>query len=184
MRFMTILCLMLVATKFGTSLAHVAELPGKLRLNEATYKAVQPIYYLSGIHPGRARRRIRRNDRACGSALPDAVWNESILVDRRRTSISAGRARNILADDPSGEQLLGQGRCHVGTGLHLLLYFPWSAHGRLDGAAQYLGPFARRYIRVRHAQPALDSRGYVFHRGQDVRAAGGLKCVAMGTRAA
>ena len=46
MRFMTILCLMLVATKFGTSLAHVAELPGKLRLDEATYKAVQPIYYL------------------------------------------------------------------------------------------------------------------------------------------
>jgi hypothetical protein len=45
MRFLTILCLMLVATKFGTSLAHVAELPGKLRLDEATYKAVQPIYY-------------------------------------------------------------------------------------------------------------------------------------------
>lgn len=31
--------------KFGTSLAHVAELPGKLRLDEATYKAVQAIYY-------------------------------------------------------------------------------------------------------------------------------------------
>jgi hypothetical protein len=41
MRFLTILCLMLVATKFGASLAHVAELPGKLRLDEATYKAVQ-----------------------------------------------------------------------------------------------------------------------------------------------
>jgi hypothetical protein len=31
--------------KFGTSLAHVAELPGKLRLDETTYKAVQAIYY-------------------------------------------------------------------------------------------------------------------------------------------
>jgi hypothetical protein len=41
MRSLTILCLMLVATKFGTSLAHVAELPGKLRLDEATYKAVR-----------------------------------------------------------------------------------------------------------------------------------------------
>ena len=45
MRALTILCLLLVATKFGTSLAHVAELPGKLRLDEATYKAVQTIYY-------------------------------------------------------------------------------------------------------------------------------------------
>src|SRR5262245_29425619 len=45
MRFMTILCLMLVAAKFGTSLAHVAELPGKLRVDKATYKAVQTIYY-------------------------------------------------------------------------------------------------------------------------------------------
>ena len=45
MRFLTILCLMLVAAKFGTSLAHVAELRGKLRLEEETYKAVQTIYY-------------------------------------------------------------------------------------------------------------------------------------------
>ena len=45
MRAFTILCLMLVATKFGMSLAHVLELPGKLRLDEATYKAVQAIYY-------------------------------------------------------------------------------------------------------------------------------------------
>jgi hypothetical protein len=45
MRFLTILSLMLVATKFGTSLAHVAERPGKLRLDEAAYKAVQAIYY-------------------------------------------------------------------------------------------------------------------------------------------
>lgn len=45
MRFLAILCLMLVAAKFGTSLAHVAELPGKLRLEEETYKAVQTIYY-------------------------------------------------------------------------------------------------------------------------------------------
>jgi hypothetical protein len=45
MRLLTILCLLLVAMKFGTSLAHVAELPGKLRLDEATYKAVQAIYY-------------------------------------------------------------------------------------------------------------------------------------------
>jgi hypothetical protein len=45
MRILTILCVVLVAMKFGTALAHVAELPGKLRLDEATYKAVQAIYY-------------------------------------------------------------------------------------------------------------------------------------------
>lgn len=45
MRILTILCLVLVAMKFGTSLAHVAELPGKLRLDETTYKSVQGIYY-------------------------------------------------------------------------------------------------------------------------------------------
>jgi hypothetical protein len=45
MRLLAILCLVLVAMKFGTSLAHVAELPGKLRLDEVTYKAVQAIYY-------------------------------------------------------------------------------------------------------------------------------------------
>lgn len=45
MRALTILCLLLVASKFGTALAHVAELPGKLRLDETTYKAVQAIYY-------------------------------------------------------------------------------------------------------------------------------------------
>jgi hypothetical protein len=45
MRAFTILCLLLVATKFGMSLAHVLELPGKFRLDEATYKAVQTIYY-------------------------------------------------------------------------------------------------------------------------------------------
>src|SRR5262245_2521969 len=45
MRLLTILCLLLVAAKFGTSLAHVAELPGKLRLDEATYRAVQTISY-------------------------------------------------------------------------------------------------------------------------------------------
>lgn len=45
MRALTLICLLLVASKFGTSLAHVAELPGKLRLDEATYKAVQGIYY-------------------------------------------------------------------------------------------------------------------------------------------
>jgi hypothetical protein len=45
MRALTILCLLLVSMKFGTALAHVAELPGKLRLDEASYKAVQTIYY-------------------------------------------------------------------------------------------------------------------------------------------
>lgn len=45
MRILTVLCLLLVACKFGTSVAHVAELPGKLRLDEQTYRAVQAIYY-------------------------------------------------------------------------------------------------------------------------------------------
>lgn len=45
MRFFTLLCLVLVAVTMGLSLAHALELPGKLRLDEASYKAVQAIYY-------------------------------------------------------------------------------------------------------------------------------------------
>ena len=45
MRVLTILALLLVAIKMGLSVAHALELPGKLRLNETTYKAVQEIYY-------------------------------------------------------------------------------------------------------------------------------------------
>jgi Domain of unknown function (DUF1772) len=45
MRFLTILSLLLVAVTMGLSLAHALELPGKLRLDEASYKTVQAIYY-------------------------------------------------------------------------------------------------------------------------------------------
>lgn len=45
MRAVTIISLLLVAIKMGLSLAHALELPGKLRLDEKTYKAVQTIYY-------------------------------------------------------------------------------------------------------------------------------------------
>ena len=45
MRMFTVVCLLLVACKFGTSLAHVAEWPGKLRLEETAYRATQTIYY-------------------------------------------------------------------------------------------------------------------------------------------
>lgn len=37
--------LFLVAVTMGLSLAHALEFPGKLRLNEPTYRAVQAIYY-------------------------------------------------------------------------------------------------------------------------------------------
>jgi integrase len=42
--------------KFGTSLAHVAELPGKLRLDETAYKVVQAIYS-SGANRRKAKER-------------------------------------------------------------------------------------------------------------------------------
>ncbi|HZR01593.1 MAG TPA: hypothetical protein VFA81_00280 [Burkholderiales bacterium] len=45
MRALTILTLLLVAIDMGLVLAHALELPGKLRLNEAAYKATQTIYY-------------------------------------------------------------------------------------------------------------------------------------------
>jgi hypothetical protein len=45
MRIYTIVCLLLVAVTFGLTLAHALELPGKLRLDEASYKTVQAIYY-------------------------------------------------------------------------------------------------------------------------------------------
>jgi hypothetical protein len=45
MRIFTIICLLLVATAFGQSLAHALEFPGKLRLDEAAYRTVQQIDY-------------------------------------------------------------------------------------------------------------------------------------------
>ncbi len=45
MRVRTIVGLLLVAIAFGQSLAHALEFPGQLRLDEATYRAVQQIYY-------------------------------------------------------------------------------------------------------------------------------------------
>jgi hypothetical protein len=40
-----VLALVLVAVTMGLSLAHALEFPGKLRLDEPTYRAVQAIYY-------------------------------------------------------------------------------------------------------------------------------------------
>ncbi|MER9593677.1 DUF1772 domain-containing protein [Mesorhizobium sp. M0244] len=45
MRVFMIATLLLVAITMALSLAHALELPGKLRLEEATYKSVQAIYY-------------------------------------------------------------------------------------------------------------------------------------------
>lgn len=42
---LSILGLLLVAVTMGLSLAHALEFPGKLRLDELTYRAVQAIYY-------------------------------------------------------------------------------------------------------------------------------------------
>jgi hypothetical protein len=42
---LSVLALLLVAVTFGLSLAHALEFPGKLRLDEPTYRAVQAIYY-------------------------------------------------------------------------------------------------------------------------------------------
>lgn len=43
--FLSGLCLLLTAIAMGLSLAHALELPGKHRLDDATYRAVQGIYY-------------------------------------------------------------------------------------------------------------------------------------------
>ncbi len=40
-----VLSILLVAIAMGLALAHALEFPGKLRLNERTYSAVQTIYY-------------------------------------------------------------------------------------------------------------------------------------------
>lgn len=40
-----VITLMLVAVAMATALAHALEFPGKLRLPEAEYRIVQPIYY-------------------------------------------------------------------------------------------------------------------------------------------
>jgi len=41
----SVLALFLIAVTMGLSLAHALEFPGKLRLDEPTYRAVQAIYY-------------------------------------------------------------------------------------------------------------------------------------------
>lgn len=45
MTILSVLALLLVAVTMGLALAHALEFPGKLRLDEATYRAVQQIYY-------------------------------------------------------------------------------------------------------------------------------------------
>jgi hypothetical protein len=45
MRVLMVFTLLLVAIATALSLAHALELPGKMRLKEAAYKAVQTIYY-------------------------------------------------------------------------------------------------------------------------------------------
>lgn len=42
---LSVSALLLVAVTMGLSLAHALEFPGKLRLDEPTYRAVQTIYY-------------------------------------------------------------------------------------------------------------------------------------------
>ncbi|WP_422026517.1 hypothetical protein [Roseovarius sp.] len=42
---LSFLALFLIATTMGLALAHALEFPGKLRLDEDTYRAVQQIYY-------------------------------------------------------------------------------------------------------------------------------------------
>lgn len=42
---LSVLALLLVGVTMGLSLAHALEFPGKLRLDEQTYRAVQTIYY-------------------------------------------------------------------------------------------------------------------------------------------
>ena len=45
LHLLEIVALTLVAVAMALSLAHALELPGKLRLSEADYLAIQPIYY-------------------------------------------------------------------------------------------------------------------------------------------
>jgi len=152
MRFLTILCLMLVAAKFGTSLAHVAELPGKLRLDEATYKAVQAIYYPGFTIVGLVGE--------FGGIIALAVllyltpfganrfwWTVAALA-----FLVAGHATYWLMTHPVNN-FLGQGCCHVGSRFYLLLHALRGEAGRLDRAAQSLGTLPRHHRRICHAQP-------------------------------
>lgn len=45
MWLLRVVCVVLTAMAMGLSLAHALELPGKMRLDERTYRAVQRIYY-------------------------------------------------------------------------------------------------------------------------------------------
>lgn len=45
MRLLQVVCVVLASVAMALSLAHALELPGKMRLDERTYRAVQRIYY-------------------------------------------------------------------------------------------------------------------------------------------
>jgi len=90
---------------------------------------------LSGLYTRRFRRRVRWHDRARCPALRYALPVWPVLVDGGSVPATRRITHNLLADDASGEQFLGQ-RCRdVGAGLDVLLHLCGRQRRRLDRAA-------------------------------------------------
>lgn len=160
MRFLTVLSLLLVAVTMATSLAHALEWPGKRRLGEAAYKTTQAIYY-PGFTFGGLFGEFRRDGLACRAVLSDAGRNKSLLVDGRSPALDVGGAHGLLADDAPDQQLLGQGRGHIGGWFGVLFDIRSHTNRRLDGTARRLGTLARGQSLLACAFPDRDRHGNV-----------------------
>ena len=97
-----VLTVVLVAVALASTLAHVMELPGKLRLSKEAYLIVQPIYY-----PGFT---IAGGIGEFGGIIATFVLtilhpggNHSVLVDAGGFACAVGDARRVLGPHSSGQ---------------------------------------------------------------------------------
>ena len=91
----------LVSIAMALALAHALELPGKLRLTEQTYRAVQTIYYpgffLGGLAEPLGLISLLR------TRLPHAQEQRCVLAHARVIRRAGGDAWRLLAADPPGQ---------------------------------------------------------------------------------
>jgi hypothetical protein len=114
LRFMQVLALALTAAALAFALAHAAEFPGKLRLDQATYRAVQPIYYpgftIGGISEPLAILALLVLLALTPRAAPSFLWTAIALV-----AVAAMQAVYWFGTHPvnnfwlEGQQLRGLG---------------------------------------------------------------------------
>ena len=81
------------------------------------------------------------------------------VVDGWSPALDVGGAHGLLADDAPDQQLLGQGRGHIGGWVCVLLDICEHTNRRLDGTARRLGTLARGQSMPACAGPDSDRHG-------------------------